>query len=435
MPRPRVTVAAALAAVLSIVACGLPAPASPTAALPNLPGSTSTPTPPLLPSAAATLVAASPSAPSGGDVTPAPTRSVPEPSDASHFREGEDITLTEIRMVTRTEGWGVAGAYVLKTEDGGQTWREVTPPSPAARPETGKAYGTFLDLQNAWVVFSESDRILPSAVIWNTVDGGSTWSEIEVTQEAFGDLMWAEFFALDPARVWVIFRGVYVGAGTHFIASFLRTTDGGASWESLPSDIGNDYTGFVFADPEYGWLTWQTTGAYAAAPPEYAVTQDGGLSWERATLPLPDDAPNLFEEYEYSESYQPNLLTARVARLLVSSFQYDYHPEGFVSYLYSTEDGGESWETHALPSDVLASDVRMIFFDSETGLILGRQIYRTEDAGRTWEHVKTVSWDGGFTFVDPLHGWAVARSGDAIALVKTINGGATWVELHSLAAR
>ena len=85
-------------------------------------------------------------------------------------------------------------------------------------------------------------------------------------------------------RVWVVFRGVYLGAGTHYTASFLRTTDGGARWEPLPSDIGNDYTGMAFADSQNGWLSWQTTGAYAAAPPELGATRDSGLTWDVVDL-------------------------------------------------------------------------------------------------------------------------------------------------------
>ncbi len=342
-------------------------------------------------------------------------------------------------MVTRTEGWGVAGAYVLKTDDGGQTWREVTPPSPAARAEASKAYGAFLDLHNAWVVFTESDRISPSAVIWNTVDGGSTWSAIEVSQESFGDLMWAEFFALDPARVWVIFRGVYVGAGTHFTASFLRTTDGGASWDPIPSDLSYDlsydYTGFAFADSETGWLTWQTTGPYAPAPPEVAVTRDGGLTWAVRELVPPEEAPTVFEDNEYSEPYGLNLLSAASVRLLVGSFKSEFAPTEFRGWLYATDDSGSSWTTYELPSGVNPSDYELIFFDLDHALLLGRAMYRTGDGGQTWERVKAVAWDGQFSFVDSQVGWAVARSGDATALVKTVNGGATWLDLHPLAAR
>jgi photosystem II stability/assembly factor-like uncharacterized protein len=62
-------------------------------------------------------------------------------------------------------------------------------------------------------------------------------------------------------------------------------------------------------------------------------------------------------------------------------------------------------------------------------------MYRTDDGGETWEHVKTVFWDGQFSFVGSQYGWAVARSGEALALVKTVDGGSSWVELEPQAER
>jgi hypothetical protein len=50
----------------------------------------------------------------------------------------------------------------------------------------------------------------------------------------------------------------------------------------------------------------------------------------------------------------------------------------------------------------------------------------TTDSGQTWTYLKTVNWVGQFSFIDETHGWAVARSGDEIALVNTTDGGRTW---------
>ena len=85
-------------------------------------------TTPFVSSVPGVLATSTSSAPIVDEGTPASTRPAPIPADESHFRDGQDVDLTEIRMVSRSEGWGVAGAYVLKTQDGGQTWREVTPP-------------------------------------------------------------------------------------------------------------------------------------------------------------------------------------------------------------------------------------------------------------------------------------------------------------------
>ena len=443
---------AGLALLLSATACSPSLPSSPTMTAPAAsPPSATFTTRVISPSVTPRVGTGPPPTPAATETSIA-VRGPALPADQSHFQDGEDIQLTRIEMVSRTEGWGVAGAYVLKTLDGGQTWHEVTPPMQSINAATTEAFGAFLDPQNAWVVFGVDDPSSPypggiqiprAATIWNTSDGGSTWSATEVIQEAYGDSMGANFYAVDPTRIWVAFHGVYVGAGRHFTGSLLRTTNGGMNWE-LSGDLtdytgyfNDDHTGMVFADSDVGWLTWETTHAWGASPPAYSVTDDGGASWEVRTLPPPADTPTLFEDYHYSEPYQPNLVSAQSIRLLVGSFEYDTWSEPDQSdarnsrnYLYATEDGGEHWQMYALPPNVLASEAKLIFFDGDTGMLLGREMYRTEDGGRSWDQVKTVFWDGQFSFVDSQYGWAVARSSEALALVKTVDGGRSWAELE-----
>lgn len=375
-------------------------------------------------------------APAAESRTPSVT-ATGQPAAAPRFQDGQEIKITNIKMVTATDGWAVSGPFILRTRDGGQSWREVTPADPSLSSRT-EAYGAFLDRENAWIVFGSRGQIPTSTVIWRTSDGGNTWSPSgEILQGAIGDQMWAELYAVDSANVWVAFRGFYAGAGPHYSAHFFRTTDGGKSWEHLEADVGVDYTGMAFADRDVGWLTWQTTGPYAAAPPEYAVTADGGLTWDVRTLPPPDAEPALFEDYEYSEVYRPNLLSAASVRVLVASW---WHLESgqldrFTGYLYATENGGQDWDAHRLPGDVLASDYELFFLDPTNAVVLGRQMYQTNDGGETWVHIKTVSWDGQFSFVSPTYGWAVARSGDDIALLRTFDGGRTWAALQPRAIR
>ncbi len=379
--------------------------------------------------------------------TEIPFEPVKQPAAPPHFKAGEKIRLDFIHMSTDTEGWATSGPWVLRTRDGGESWQEVTPPQPLPEGTFAMVYGSFPDEYSAWVIHGFDSigaddpryayfQIPPTASVWATFDGGETWiASPPLMHEVYGDATWAEFAAVDDSTGWMMVRGVYVGAGTHYVAQLFQTVDG-ITWIPVPDgDVGVDYTGMVFADEDNGWLTWQTTGAYAAAPPEVAMTSDGGYNWDVMELPPPDDAPGLFSQYEYCEPYQPDLLSAQSIRLLVTCFDYYDPPKEYTSYLYASDDAGQNWQIIPLPEKVNASGYTLFFFDAENCLLLGRDMYRSEDGGETWDLVKTVNWDGQFSFVDDQTGWAIARNGDELALVQTTNGGETWSKLDPVTMR
>jgi photosystem II stability/assembly factor-like uncharacterized protein len=421
--------------LLTSLACGPLTAAAPTATSevpsPALPVSS----PAVPPTQEASLALQTPTAtpaeeatlPPGASPTPAPA----QPAASAHYKAGAPIKLDEIHMFSLTEGWGLSGPYVLVTRDGGLTWREQTPPENFAEGTPDKVYGVFLDTRTAWAIFSTGNQIPPEASVWHTTDGGQTWTPgASLGHQVIGEQVWAQFAVFDTGNIWLLVRGVYHGAGTHYINQLFRTQDGGLTWTNpYDGDVNWDYTGMVFADANNGWLTWETNGAYAPGPPDYAVTTDGGASWDSRELPPPSDKPDLFNQYDYCESYQPNLLSASSVRLLVGCFDAHEPPQQFVSYLYASDDGGATWSIYPLPADVLASNDTLIFFGAGTALLLGRDMYATKDGGRTWLQIKTVNWDGQFSFVDPSNGWAVATANGQIALVKTVNGGVKWTEI------
>jgi photosystem II stability/assembly factor-like uncharacterized protein len=320
------------------------------------------------------------------------------------------------------------------TADGGETWREVTPPVG----QVDRIHGAFLDRQTAWLVFGYGGRISKNFHVYFTTDGGRTWDYNQgppISTEVIGDETWAEFAVRSRQEVWAMARGVYLGAGTHFDERLFRSADGGRTWSALADGSGEDYTGMAFVDPTHGWRTLQTLGAYDPAPPAYEATFDGGLTWQRRELPAPPEVPGLFEQYPACETYQPAVSSEGTLRLLVGCFEEIDRTAPFASYLYTSGDAGATWEVDPLPAPVRAPDWDLTFFDSDAGLLLGREIYKTVDGGESWEHVKTVNWDGQFSFVDPLNGWAVATSGDRLALVRTFDGGRTWEELETKITR
>jgi len=404
--------------IVCLLVCGLFASGATVPVMAAGPDSTPTPTPPtpLIP-----------------PPTPVPTPSGAQASVAL-YSPGQSIVMDSIKMITAKEGWGISRSSVLVTMDGGKTWVEVTPPSSLLTNRNATAYGGFYDTKTAWVIFSADDQISPSEGIWYTTDGGVTWMPgPPLGHKAFGDRMWAEFSVLDARNLWVMIRGVYVGAGTHYNHQLFRSIDGGFSWVTYDSPNSDDYTGMVFFGGNDGVRTLQTTGSYAPAPPVLETTTDGGMTWVSRELPAPQIKPDLFKRYPYCETYSPVMLSSQSIRVLMGCF--DYPHLIYAGYFYESDDGGQTWKSFPLPSKAHAETSQLVYFDDSHILVMGRNSYRSNSAGQGWTFIKTVNWDGQFSFVDPKTGWAIAREKGLSALVSTINGGATWSLLKPVIAK
>jgi photosystem II stability/assembly factor-like uncharacterized protein len=359
----------------------------------------------------------------------------------SHFALGQKIDLTYIHMADANQGWGIGGLnkasdHVFRTKDGGQTWRDVTPPQPAPGADASTAaLGYFLDANTAWAAYGpppDAGGAPPYIQVWKTTDGGGTWTYASVDTSLVSGEAFSPYYLnfADAQHGWLL---VFLGGGMmHAYVALFTTIDGGANWtDILDPSMDNDIqsfskTGMVFADAQTGWLTRDSEGVDPT--PHVFRTTDAGVTWTRLDLPAPVDAPNLYDTYACS-SYSPNAFSVLSVTLAMKCLDTDtFKIEK--DYAYSSTDSGVTWQTYALPADYRLGE-GLFFFSPQSGLALGRKIYATADGGKTWKFVQQVYWDGQFSFVSSDLGWAyVINDQREIALVKTINGGKTWAILH-----
>ncbi len=368
-------------------------------------------------------------------------------SAIAHLSAGQAFDVGYIRMLDASRGWAVGGVsqaedHVLTTQDGGQTWRDVTPPEPA--PSAGTtlaATAYFADASHAWVAFAPTQlgQVPPGVRVWFTSDGGTSWSygvvdTSQVSQESFSPL-YLDF--ADAQHGWLL---VALGAGmSHQYVALFATQDGGKTWTLIqdptsPAEIQSfPKTGMTFFNAQVGWLTRDSNGVDPS--PHVIATQDGGTTWTRIELPEPSGSSTWFDQNACG-TYAPTALSATSSLFLLkcldnSTFKVEH------DFLYSTPDAGKTWQSVAMPGGFIVADPPAggLFFTSMTsGLALGRWIYQTADGGKTWSTGKQVNWDGQFSFVDMTTGWAVARNAGQVALVKTVDGGKTWQEIHPTVA-
>ncbi len=353
-----------------------------------------------------------------------------------HFPSRQEFTVTAIHMIDATSGWGIGslgsvGDHVLTSTDGGNTWKDVTPPEEEGTGDGGKtATGFFQDAQNAWVTYSINggNPVPTQPVVWHTADGGATWqasSPLDMTglSEIYvpSDL---QFVAGQSG--WLL---VHVGAGmNHDYVALYRSTDSGTSWTRIldPFNDGGiqscSKTSMLFTDATHGWLTGDCNGVMAGVL--LYKSSDAGTSWQDVTLPEPASAPGLFTNSNFTcGSYDPFFFSNDLGHLGVRCTDYTVTPSTISYYVYTTQDGGATWTSSIYPGEAL------YFVTTDTGWAIAKKFQRTTDGGLTWTTVSNVSWSAQMDFISDQIGWGVARAGDQIALVKTTDGSAHWTML------
>jgi photosystem II stability/assembly factor-like uncharacterized protein len=332
----------------------------------------------------------------------------------------EAPAFIDFQFFNELDGWGISETYIVRTNDGGITWYDVTPPDVE---EMGSAVETFiLDQDHAWVQKPDFNNFPNNGLLHQTEDGGLTWS-ISSTPFSGGDLSF-----VDAENGWML-ADLGVGAGSNAIAVF-QTTDGGATWtqtytndpnlpetgDSLPlSGIKSDLV------PLNMQTAWVGGVVYSPGTVYLYRTDDGGESWTPVNLDLPDGAEN----FELGIDQDQMQFVSAQDGFLVVRMSGDFTQ----SAVYITNDGGESWTlTPTLIPEAGESD----FLSAEEAVIYnGEQFYVTHDAARTWATVMPdIVFGDSFVemdFVNPNSGWVVTVADDNRSLYRTHDGGVTWL--------
>jgi photosystem II stability/assembly factor-like uncharacterized protein len=349
--------------------------------------------------------------------TPVPDTPAPHAIDAPVV---ESPALSEIHFLNELDGWGVTETQIVRTNDGGVTWHNVTPPDIT---ETGSTVATFiLDNQHAWVQKPDFNNFPNNGLLYRTTDGGLTWT-ISSTPFSGGDLSFT-----NVTNGWML-ADLGVGAGSNAVAIF-QTADGGATWtqtytndpnlpdagDSLP--LGGIKSDLVPLNKQIAWVSGVT---YAPGTVYLFRTDDGGHNWTPVTLELPAGAEN-FELGVDKDQLQ--FVSANDGFLAVRM-----SGEATQTAVYITNDGGNSW---TLTPTLIPNAGASAFLSAREAIIYnGEQFYVTHDAARTWTTVSpNIVFGDSFAdmdFVNPNTGWVVTvDAANHHSLNRTTDGGATW---------
>jgi photosystem II stability/assembly factor-like uncharacterized protein len=310
---------------------------------------------------------------------------------------------------------------IIRTNDGGVTWYDVTPANLA---DAGYlVYPDFLDADHAWVQFPDMNKYPNGGTLYRTTDGGLTWESFS-TPFSGGSINF-----VDQNNGWMM-ADLGVGAGSMAVSVF-QTSDGGKTWsrtytndpnlaeasDTLP--LGGIKNMIVPVNADTAWIGGVV---YAPGQTYFFRSEDGGKTWFNINLVLPANTA------ESEISVQGIVFISSTEGLLALRIQSET-PQTIV---YITEDGGNTWVQSSVSFDGYGiletpSASEMIFYTAD-------QFYVTSDAGATIQQVTpNIKFGDTITdlsFANSKTGWAVVLSPDnRQTLYKTTDGAATWTAL------
>jgi photosystem II stability/assembly factor-like uncharacterized protein len=203
----------------------------------------------------------------------------PQPYRWEPQNSGVTARLRGVSAVSERVAWASgAGGTVLRTADGGSSWRKLTVPDAEA-----------LDFRDVDAISATTAYLLsigpgPASRIYKTTDAGATWTLQFTNQEPKG--------FLDAMAFWDERRGLVMGDSIDGRFDILRTADGGRTWArvpagSLPPALPNEGafagsgTNVAVLPGGHAWI-----GTGAAERCRVLHTPDYGATWTIADTPV-----------------------------------------------------------------------------------------------------------------------------------------------------
>ena len=313
------------------------------------------------------------------------------------------VFVTEFATQSIVWAGGEDGLF-MKSTDSGKTWEIMS------LPEVGiaKGNGTTLNPDGTMQLASEekvAKGLAPSQItgmfflnemegwvgtnlqvaaqetrLYHTEDGGQTWESQSLNRAS-----------VNISNIQFLEDGETGWACGLFIPRFWRTTNGGDTWSvtTLTGGGGNEsFWGMYFLDEDNGWIAYNVTGDRE----DDLITNMEGSIWKTE-----DSGRTFFKQYGWEEetNFEPLVLNDRT-----------FGPDVWKLQFFDEVNG------IALTKP---TNVRIAMFD----------LYRTSNAGATWNWIGRVPTAQDLVFLDEDHAWAHLSA-------ESFDGGETWIPRTNL---
>lgn len=285
-----------------------------------------------------------------------------------------EADLHNIFFVDNSVGWIVTHSTgaILHTKDAGENWVVQ-----ARHDSISYEDIHFLDEYTGWVSGEEG-------LLYKTTDGGKHWSKHQIADEK--SWIYAIHFFNEE-------HGIATGLRTGKPRKvFLKTVDGGKTWNSIEQTPGTFYTAVNFINNKEG---------YVGGLKQILYTNDRGVTWQ---MQFPDSASSVSNN--------------TVIRGIVFITPEQGWAVGHNGLILKTEDG-ENWKRHEKFTGNRLRDIA--FVNQWVGYIVGDSnkepgvLYRTDDGGQSWQTVLTDTPDLHKIALTENKIWLVGKDGTILS--------------------
>lgn len=342
-----------------------------------------------------------------------------------HSRGGRSVGATGVKGNSLTYYMGITGGGVWKTEDAGQTWRNISD----GYFKTGSVGAVAVAESDPNVVYVGMGEHAPRGVmtsygdgVYRSNDAGKTWKHLglDLTRHIANVLI----HPTNPELVYIAAQGALNGPSKE--RGIYKSDDGGKTWKNVLYVDENSGCSDLNMDPNNPRILYAAMWDHRRLP--WAVqsggkgsglykSTDGGETWFKIQNGLPNELGKMGISVSKANS-------DKVYALVESDTEKEQ------GGLFVSEDAGEHWnrvsKDHRLISrawyyiEVFADPI-----EENTVYVLGAAGLKSADGGKTWTNLSGTHGDYHQLWINKSDNQNMLIANDGGAAV-TFNGGKVW---------
>ncbi|NSW44540.1 MAG: M6 family metalloprotease domain-containing protein [Bacteroidales bacterium] len=303
--------------------------------------------------------------------------------------------VTDISIVDANTAWGIAidgnGNLVnefTKTTDGGNTWTIGTINGVPTNNRVSNICA--ISATKAWIAMYASTGTAGEGGIFTTSDGGATWTK-QTTASFAGSTAFP-----NVVHFWNQNEGFCMGDPNGGYFEIYTTSNGGNTWtrvaqSNIPAPLSGEY-GYTGMYDVYGNTVW-----FATNKGRVFKSTNKGATWTVSQVSGFTD----FSSLAFNDANNGIATQKIISNNTITDI-----------YVRKTTDGGNTWTTLTLPSNVFITDFDAIPGFAGKWVSVGKNLSGTfgssysEDFGQTWITIDSNVQYISCKFLDNNTGWA-----------------------------